>query len=1042
MANSEFKEELSPLRLQILQAYRMDETKSVDLLLQQASFDDDALASIKSTARQLICELRGSKVSGLDAFLFEYDLSSEEGIALMCLAEALLRIPDKSTAYKIIADKLPNANWDKHLGLSDSNFVNYATRALQIGSKFVSTNTANNVIVALLKKIVHSMSEPVIMQAISKAMHILGGNFVIGEDIYAALARGKKTEQHGFLYSYDMLGEAACTKQDAHEYYTSYALAIEELGKHTIGKDPIASSGISIKLSALHPTYRWSKKSIVIAELLPQLRTLILLAKKWDIGLTIDAEEAETLDLSLELFAKIASMPELTNWRGLGIAVQAYQKRAPFVIDWIIAIAKQHKIKIMVRLVKGAYWDSEIKKAQEFGLHGYPVFTRKYSTDVSYLVCAKKLFLATWQIYAQFATHNAYTVAAILELAKHTGVAEESFEFQCLHGMGENLYRILLKKNSNLVCRIYAPVGKYDKLLAYLVRRLLENGANTSFVNMILDKNIPVDDLILDPCQKLAAVSDKANTNIVLPEHLYVNTRPNSQGIDINNCLEVMPILNKIEQLRDKQTKKYQDDALQDSKISIIYDPSNVKRVLGKVSLSGNNLDSVLQSASKAHWEWAQQDPTRRAACLEKMALLLEEHKVELMHLLICEAGKTIPDAIAELREAIDFCWYYAQQSLQLFKLQDLPGPTGEVNRLKLIGRGVIICISPWNFPLAIFTGQIVAALVVGNSVIAKPALQTPLIAIKVVQLLYDAGIPKEVLQVVCGGQEVGQALVESNTIAGVIFTGSTKVAKIINQSLANRQGAIVPLIAETGGLNAMIVDSSALLEQVIADVIISAFGSAGQRCSCLRVLFIQDDIADIFINMLQGAMLELKIGDPLELSTDIGPIIDQTALQALQQHVMQMQQTEKLIFAVPLTDQALLEQGNFFAPCVFEISSMACLTKEIFGPILHLVRYKSKALDQIIDEINNSGYGLTLGIHSRINSTVEYICARARVGNMYVNRNMVGAVVGVQPFGGEGLSGTGPKAGGPNYLSRLVLERVISTNTAAVGGNAALLGM
>ena len=1015
MANQEFMFELSPSRLAICAAYREDESHCLEKLLTDAQLPDDALTRIQDTARKLVIDVRKRRLGkgGLDAFLFEYDLSSEEGVALMCLAEALLRIPDIETIDKLIKDKITQPDWEQHLGKSKSTFVNAATWALMLTGKVISPQRATSVnLSSVLQRLTKRSGEPVIREAVAQAMKILGRQFVMGQTIEEALKRAATLESKGFSYSYDMLGEEACTYEDADKYFASYMHAIETLGKANVGKDPYKGPGVSVKLSALHPRYEWRQRNRVLHELLPHLVELVLAAKQWNIGFTIDAEEADRLDLSLDLIERIISDPRIEGWDGFGLAIQAYQKRAPFVIDFIADLARKYKRRIMVRLVKGAYWDAEIKWAQERGLNGYPVFTRKASTDVSYLACVKKLFANTDAVYPQFATHNAYTVALVVELAK----GYKDFEFQCLHGMGDALYaNVVGAANFGLPCRIYAPVGGHQNLLAYLVRRLLENGANTSFVNRIVDERAPVEEIIADPCDRIRVLAHKPHPKIPLPQNLYGQTRPNSQGVDFTNFLEYKSIL--------KYINEY---------------PFEPKRIL---ATTADQVEVALQRAKLAANAWSQIEPETRINYMHKMAILLEQHRTELMIILINEAGKTLMDAISEIREAIDYCWYYAKCTREDFKSKILIGPTGESDQIRLHGRGIIVCISPWNFPLAIFLGQIVAALLAGNTVLAKPASQTPLIAAKAIELLHLAGVPKDVVQLLPGsGGIVGELLVNDLRVNGVIFTGSTDTAWHINRSLANRNGPIIPFIAETGGQNAMIADSSVLPEQLVKDVISSAFGSAGQRCSSLRVLFLQHDVADRIINMLCGAMMELNIGETLELSTDIGPVIDKKAYDMLTTHKNNMKREATLLYEAVVP--AKLQQGNYFAPCAFEISSILQLKGEVFGPILHVIRYKSAELDQVIEQINGTGYGLTLGIHSRIDETIEYITQRVKAGNVYVNRNMIGAVVGVQPFGGEGLSGTGPKAGGPYYLPRLAIERTVSVNTAAAGGNATLMSL
>lgn len=1015
----------------IQESYRMDENLCLQPLLEAAKLPTPSMQTIEAEARRLVEAVRGDRLKkgGLDAFLYQYDLSSEEGIALMCLAEALLRIPDANSADRLIKDKIASQDWEQHLGKSESWFVNAATWGLMLTGKILTHKKSSSAnLLSALKRVVARTGEPVIRNAVRQAMKILGRQFVMAEDIQAALLRAKENEAKGYRYSYDMLGEAAKTKEDAAFYLKSYQEAIEIIGKANNGQGPINGPGVSVKLSALHPRYEWAKREQMQQELLPILKSLVLQAKEADIGFTIDAEEAERLELSLMLFEALVKELDLGSWQGLGLALQAYQKRAYYVIDWLAALATQHKRRFMLRLVKGAYWDSEIKWAQERGLKGYPVFTRKASTDVSFLACAQKLFKAGTLFYSQFASHNAQTVAAVMEMAKLHNM-EGQYEFQCLHGMGESLYDNIIgigegvaKNKLSVPCRIYAPVGGHQHLLGYLVRRLLENGANTSFVNRIIDEETPIELLIEDPVAKTEKLSEKPHPKIPLPKDLFGQERPNSRGLDLTDSLEMDPVL----QAMSKELPR-----------------------LLKINTQLVNSDFLARHFAEAEQQaeqWSQKDPEARAQCLGRLAELLDSNRNALMALIIAEGGRTVMDANAELREAIDFCWYYAERLRKDFQVQALTGPAGEYNQLTLHGRGIFACISPWNFPLAIFLGQVLAALAAGNAVIAKPASQTPRIAVAVTVLLYEAGIPKAVFHCVVGaGSIIAKYLFETQALAGVMLTGSTETARSINQSLAKREGPIVPFVAETGGQNAMIVDSSALPEQVVGDVITSAFNSAGQRCSALRVLYIQEEVAPLIMNMLKGAMMELTIGDPMDLATDVGPVIDQKAAEELAEHVQALKKSAnaKLIYECQLPENLPnLEPHSFFAPVAFEIDNIEMLTHEVFGPVLHVLKYKAKDLDKVVDAINNRGYGLTLGIHSRINEVVEFILSRARVGNTYVNRNMIGAVVGVQPFGGEGLSGTGPKAGGPHMLPRLALERTLSVNTSAAGGNVALMSL
>ena len=998
-----------------------DETELVNTLIKAATLPLSTLDTIQQNAEKLVQNVRQARLnkSGLDAFLYQYDLSSQEGIALMCLAEALLRIPDKETIDVLIRDKISPTNWKKHAGKSDSLFVNAATLGLMLTGKILSPSEKNEASLSkTLKKLIKNSGEPFIRKAVSHAMKILGRQFVMGRTIHEALKRAEKHEKQGYLFSYDMLGEAARTLDDAERYFQSYEKAIENIGLATQDKNYITGSGISIKLSALHPRYEIAQADKVIPYLTEKLLALSLQAKKYNIGLTVDAEEADRLDISLDIIKNVFCHPDLKNWEGFGLAIQSYQKRGFYVIDYLADLAQSQQKRLCIRLIKGAYWDAEIKNAQVKGLSGYPVFTRKTATDVSFLACAKKILTYPQTVfYPAFATHNAYSLAAVLEMAKERHY--EQFEFQCLHGMGYTLYdQIVGPAHLNIPCRVYAPVGGHEDLLAYLVRRLLENGANTSFVNRIIDEKIPVQEIIMNPVEKLHHTADKPHPHILLPVNIY-GTRKNSKGINLADTDELDNLINTINNylLKNNNLNNFNLD------------------------LNHYNINIIINNAVNTAESWEAVPVDTRAGYLEKAADLLENRLAEFMAIVIHEGKKTIPDALAEVREAVDFCRYYAAEArAHLATPQDMPGPTGEINQLFLRGRGPMVCISPWNFPLAIFMGQITAALITGNPVIAKPAGQTVKIAMAAVELLHEAGIPKEVLQLCpLSGKIIGSDIIANPLIKGVIFTGSTETAQQINQILANRPGAIVPLIAETGGQNAMIVDSSALPEQVVSDVITSAFLSAGQRCSALRVLFLQDDIADKTIQLLTGALKEFTLGNPALLSTDIGPVIDKAAQKTLEDHAEKMKKHATFIYQMELpTDY----QDTFFAPCIVEIQSLSELTREVFGPILHIIRYKSTDLDKIIHDINNTGYGLTMGIHSRIDERIQYIQSQIKAGNIYVNRSMTGAVVGTQPFGGEGLSGTGPKAGGPHYLFRLCTERTLTINTTAAGGNASLMSL
>lgn len=1026
--------------------YRTDETQYVEEILTKAAYPVDLLPTIQNQAKSLVKKVREKRLSqsGLDAFMFQYDLSSEEGIALMCLAEALLRIPDQETIDKLIRDKLSGGDWHVHLGKSHSFFVNTATWALMLTGKIVEftkdPDAQDELLTKLFKRLASKGGEPIIRQAIGSAMKILGRQFVMGRTIQGSLKRAKKKEVKGYRFSFDMLGEAAYTQRDAEKYFKAYQQAIQAVGEANVGRGAIQGSGVSVKLSALHPRFIIAKQARLEKELLPKLMQLLEQAKKVNINLTIDAEEAHALTMTLLLVERIIESGILKDWNGFGIAVQAYQKRAPYVLEWLIEKLRKHRFKMLLRLVKGAYWDTEIKLAQVQGLSGYPVFTRKVLTDVNYIVCAKIMLNATDVVYPQFATHNAMTLSTICALAKYYGVSE--FEFQCLHGMGGSLYDEIVGKGSRYYpCRVYAPVGTHEELLPYLVRRLLENGANTSFVNRIADEKLPIEMMIVDPIEKLTKVGPKFHPKIPLPQDLFMPYRKNSSGLDLSDPIQYLPILEKIQEF-SKHQRIIESISKAGVKVTR-YSPIDRDKLIGTIiEATPKDVEETLSRSEKAYKTWEKVPVKVRAAYLDKTSNLIEENRDELMSLLIYEGGKTIDDAIVEVREAVDFCRYYAQQARTLFdEPATLPGPTGESNTLSLHSIGMIACISPWNFPLAIFLGQVTASLAVGNCVIAKSASQTAFIAARAVALLHEAGFPADVVQLLVGkGGVVGDPLIKDHRIKGIVFTGSTETAQHINQHLAMRKGPITRFIAETGGQNAMIVDSSALPEQVTQDVITSAFRSAGQRCSALRVLFLQEEVADKILTMIQGAMAELKIGDPSQISTDLGPVIDDSAKEQLNQYVEKMKRTEKYLFEVPLTE--VCQKGSFVSAHLIEIPCLDVLRKEVFGPILHVVRYKNDALDDVIQQINRTGYGLTLGIHSRIDETIEKIVTHVKVGNIYVNRNMIGAVVGVQPFGGEGLSGTGPKAGGPHYLSRLAVERTLTINTTASGGNATLMSL
>ncbi len=1037
----------NPLRDAMSKAYRADETTLINQLLKDAALDQAAKVRVQVTAQKLLLEMRQRRAneSGLEAFLHQYDLSSEEGIALMCMAEALLRVPDNYTIDRLISDKLSTANWDEHLNKSSSFFVNAATWSLLLTGKiFAPTLDNQQSLFASLKRTFSRLGETVIRPIILQGMKMIGNQFVMGTTITDALKRAKKLEKKGYRYSYDMLGEAARTADDAEKYYKSYLDAIQAIGLASVGLDPIHGPGISVKLSALHPRYELGKKELVFKDMVAKVLSLAEAAKEHRIGMTIDAEEADRLDFSLDIIEAVFSSPTLAGWEGFGLAVQSYQKRAPFVIDWLADLSKRHQRRLMVRLIKGAYWDTEIKVSQLAGFEGYPVFTRKNGTDVSFIACAKKLLSKPECFYPQFGTHNAHSVATIIELTQ----GRKDFEFQCLHGMGEILYDQLI---GEYPCRIYAPVGTHKDLLGYLVRRLLENGANTSFINHISDTSTPLEKIIADPVEKMSYVEPKSHPKIPLPRNIFMNpsthpnvARINSKGLDLSNLLTLKELQASLEKA-DKESYEagsiINGKMLKNGEKAPVLSPSDTQRTVGYVySAKPEDVDQAFEVAISGFKEWSKVPVDQRSGILERAADLIEENIPTLALLLNREGGKHLVDCLSEIRETVDYCRYYAARARVDFIPHELDGPTGEKNIFSLHPRGVIVCISPWNFPFAIFAGQMLAAIVAGNAVLAKPAEQTPLIATYAVKLFHEAGIPKNVLQLLIGrGSTIGAKMVADPRVSGVMFTGSTETAQIIQQSLAAKSGPLTPFIAETGGQNVMVVDSSALPEQVVFDIIQSAFNSAGQRCSAARVLCIQEDIADNVIHMLKGAMAELVVGDPSLLSTDVGPVIDKDALQMLLNHRDRMLTEGKLIFEVPMPHNL---SGNFFAPVAFEIKSLDILKTEVFGPILHVIRYAAKDLDKILQDIINTGYGLTFGIHSRIDATQQYVLDRMPVGNMYVNRNMIGAVVGVQPFGGERLSGTGPKAGGPHYLPRLCVEHTISINTTAAGGNTTLISL
>ena len=1037
---------VSTVAEQVNPRYLADETPLVRELADLARVDAETATRIRETAVRLVESVRRNRaeLSGLDAFLQQYDLSSQEGVVLMCLAEALLRVPDKDTADRLISDKLASADWRSHLGTSDSTFVNASTWGLMLTGRVIRPAVRDiEQPGKFMQRLVSRLGEPVVRGAMRQAMRIMGHQFVMGRTIGGALKRASGGEGAAYRYSFDMLGEAALTAVDSQRYLEAYHAGIRAIAAAERKPESIFSAdSISVKLSALFPRYEFAKRNRVLEELTPKIVELAIAARKAGVGLTVDAEEADRLQISLELFERVFRDQALAGWDGFGLAIQSYLKRGLDACRWVISLAEETGRCIPVRLVKGAYWDAEIKRAQENGLDSYPVFTRKVNSDVSFLACARELLAAQGRVYPQFATHNAHSVASIIHFAGDN----RQFEFQRLHGMGEELYaEVIGEQHYGLPCRVYAPVGNHEDLLPYLVRRLLENGSNTSFVNRIVDEEAPVEQIVADPVALVDALETIPHPRIPTPKALFGEERLNSRGVNLADPQELSKLAKAMQAAlaQPRSAVPIVGGHQRTGQARAVHDPADHRRVLGEAQWASPELAlEALALAARAQPSWNSAGAAARATMLERTAELFEANAAELLALCVREGGRTLPDSVSELREAVDFLRYYAAQARRDFAGSlRLPGPTGESNDLSWHGRGVFLCISPWNFPLAIFTGQIAAALVTGNTVLAKPAEQTPLVASAALRLFYEAGVPGEVLHLLPGsGPELGAALLPDSRLVGVAFTGSTEVARLINRTLAARDSAIGTLIAETGGQNAMLVDSSALPEQVVLDTVKAAFNSAGQRCSALRVLFLQQEVADRTLRLLKGFMDELQVGDPGLLSTDIGPVIDREALETLEAHVARMEQEQAVLARCKLSPAA--EHGNFIAPAVVEIDSISRLEREIFGPVLHVVRYASADLDRIIDEINGTGYALTLGIHSRIDARAREIFAKTAAGNVYVNRNMVGAVVGVQPFGGSRLSGTGPKAGGPGYLHRFMTERTLTINTSAVGGNAGLLSL
>jgi RHH-type transcriptional regulator, proline utilization regulon repressor / proline dehydrogenase / delta 1-pyrroline-5-carboxylate dehydrogenase len=1015
-----------------------DETALVHELAALATLSASDDQKVLTMAKDLVLGVRNNRKAqgSIDAFMQEYSLSSQEGVVLMCLAEALLRIPDAATADRLIADKIGGGDWQAHLGQSESLFVNASAWGLMLTGKIITMGKdVSSDGFGFLKRLVLKSGEPILRNAIKQAMRIMGRQFVLGQDMSEALKFARAEEAKGYRYSFDMLGESAMTMADAAHYFKAYKSALNALAG---GSDVLVSPSLSVKLSALYPRYEEKHHDAALAHLFDAVLQLAVRAKELNVGLTLDAEEVPRLELSLELFERLANEPRLAGWNGLGLAVQAYGKRALPVLEWLAELAKTTGRILPVRLVKGAYWDTEIKRAQEAGLEDFPVFTRKVCTDVSYLACARFMLSRRDVFYPQFATHNAQTVAAAQVMAGD----DKGFEFQRLHGMGQGLYDQVIGKYP---CRIYAPVGSHKDLLAYLVRRLLENGANTSFVNRLADDEAPLDDIVANPVDAALGLVQVPHPHIRKPAALF-NPRVNSAGLPLWRGSDRQVLSNVVDHALKQHFEAFAivDGAmLRDGPQRQIYSPHDLAVRVGKVwEASDASISRAMDNAVQCQHSWDQLGGSARAEMLERAANLFEAHHATFVALLVREAGKTLDNALGDLREAVDFLRFYASQARAKFSAAiRLPGPTGEINELTLHGRGVFACISPWNFPLAIFTGQVAAALAAGNAVVAKPAEQTPLIAFEAVKLLHQAGVPVGCLQFLPGdGARIGNILLNHPALAGVAFTGSSDTAWIINRTLAMREGSIPSFVAETGGMNAMIVDSSALPEQAVRDVVYSAFDSAGQRCSAARILFVQEDIADKVIEMLKGAMAMLMIGDPSDYATDVGPVIDADAKKLLEDHKASMARDAKVIVDIPLPEKC--KGGHFVSPAAYELKSIKQLSREVFGPILHVIRFDGDSFDDVCDQINAMGYGLTLGLHTRIESVAKKLRAKMRVGNIYVNRNQIGAVVGAQPFGGEGMSGTGPKAGGSYTLTRFSVERVCSIDSTASGGNPELINI
>jgi len=1015
--------------------YAPPDAPLIEALIAETALPPVVSHAVEDRARRLIEGIRARRggIGGLEDFLHDYSLTTREGLALMSLAEALLRVPDEATQDRLIEDKLGQGDWDHAAEGTESWLVSATTWALGLSVRLVQPGETPE---GVLKRLARRLGQPTIRTAARQAMRLLGSQFVLGETIEEALRRARPARAHGYRHSFDMLGEGARTAADAARYFEAYAEAIEAIGAEAGGGRLPDRPGISVKLSALHPRYAPRQRERVLAELTPRLVELAESARRHDLNLTVDAEEADRLELSLDVIAEVMRDGVLSGWDGFGLAVQAYAKRARAVIDWLDEAAKASRARLMVRLVKGAYWDTEVKRAQERGLPDFPVFTRKAATDLSYLACARRLLAARPRLYPQFATHNALTVAAIIEMAGGKG-QEGEFEFQRLHGMGEALYAQVHDRDG-YACRVYAPVGRHRELLAYLVRRLLENGANSSFVNAVSDRDVPVDELIAPPALAFANGAPARHLKIALPAALFPGRR-NSAGLEFGDRAALGALLAGVNAVRlpfPESAPVIAGEARPGARRPVI-DPADGASVVGHVAEADGALAREAVDAALAGFPaWEATPAEARARALERAADLLEEERDTLVAMLAREAAKTLDDGIAEVREAVDFCRYYALEARRLFgRPTPMPGPAGEENRLSLRGRGAFVCISPWNFPLAIFMGQVTAALAAGNAVVAKPAEQTPLVAAHAVRLLHRAGVPGDALHLVPGDGRIGAALVAHEGLAGVAFTGSTATARAIHRALAGKDGPIVPLIAETGGINALVADATALPEQVADDVVASAFRSAGQRCSAARLLLVQEEVAEAILAMVAGAAAELTLGDPADPATDIGPVIDAEAKRGLLAHVERMRGEGRVVY-----EGRAPARGHFVAPTIIRLDKAEMLEEEIFGPVLHVVPWAADSFDAVLRAVRASGYGLTFGLHTRVGGRAERAVRALSIGNIYINRNTIGAVVGSQPFGGSGLSGTGPKAGGPHYLPRFALEQVVSTDTTAAGGNASLV--